>query len=202
MNKVGFISDKGIKPIVVLIVLTIIASLVSDILGAICTLITLAALYVFKDVQKYIYENSDSVLSPINGKIVAIDKIDGKLKIYCKISLWDDHVIRSPFLGELKVKKYYKGLNLNPNTLKAKSLNEQIIYKFHSDDQKTSLKLKLLSGICNVSIDKIEDIKLSQGERVSFFIDGIAIITIKEECDLLVNIGDKVSSGQSILYKK
>jgi len=202
MNNIGFISSKGIKPIITLLVLTIIASLISDFLGAIFVLATLFTLYVFRDLQRYIYENSDSVLSPVDGKIIAVDKTDDKLKIHCKVSLCNNHAIRAPFSGEVKVEKYHKGLNLDTSTLKAKSLNEQITYKFDSDDRKTSLRLKLLSGLCNIDIEKMEDTNISQGEEVSFFIDGIAIITIKDDCELLVNIGDKILSGQTILYKK
>ena len=65
-----------------------------------------------------------------------------------------------------------------------------------------SLKLKLISGFFNIGIEKCEEKILSQGDNVSFFIDGIAIITVNNDNDLLVNIGDKISSGQSVLYKK
>jgi len=198
----GFISSKGIKPIAILIVLTILFSFISDFLGALFVLLTLFSLYVFRDLPKYIYENSESVLSLVDGKVIAIDKIDNKLKVYCKVSLCDNHAIRAPFIGDVKVEKFHKGLNLDPNTLKARYLNEQIAYRFHSEDNKTSLKLELLSGICNIGIEKIEDESITQGDKISFFIDGIAIITIKDTNKLLVNIGDKISSGQSILYKK
>lgn len=202
MNSIGFISNKGIKPLLVLALLTILASVISDFLGCIFFVITLFTLYVFRDTKRYIYENSDSVLSPVDGKIIAIDSVGENLKIYCKVSLCDNHSVRAPFSGEIKVKKYHKGLNLDPNTLKAKTLNEQIIYKFISYDDHVSLKLKLISGFFNIGIEKCEDKVLSQGDVVSFFIDGLAIISVKNNNNLLVKIGDKISSGQSILYKK
>lgn len=201
-NSISFISNRGTKPILILIVLTMISMLISDFLGDLCALLTLFSFYVFRDIKRYIYENKESILSPIDGKIIAIDKIGDKIKIYCKVSLLDTHIIRAPFCGELKVEKYHKGLNLDPNTLKSKILNEQITYKFISDDQKINLQLKLLSGFCNIGIEKNKDKKISQGDDLSFFIDGMAIITVKKETKLLVNRGDKLSSGQSILYKK
>lgn len=202
MNSINFISNRGIKPIAVLVVLTIIFSIISDFLGGVFFLITLFSLYVFRDTKKYIFENSDSILSPVDGKIIAIDKVEDKVKIYCKVSLCDNHTVRAPFNGEIKVKKYHKGLNLNPNTLKAKTLNEQISYKFISEDKKENLKLLLVSGIFNIGIEKTENKTLAQGDSVSFFVDGIAVITVNKENDLVVKIGDKLSSGQSILYKK
>ena len=202
MNNIGFISNRGINPIIILIILTIVGSLVSDFIGCVLFIITLFTIYIFRDTKKYIYENSDSVLSPVDGKIIAIDKIDNKYRIYCKVSLLDNHAVRAPFDSELKVKNYHKGLNLDPNTLKSKTLNEQVTYKFHSEDKKVSLKLKLLSGFFNIAIQRDEEKKVSQGESISFFIDGMAIITVKETNRLLVNIGDKLSSGQSVLYKK
>ena len=202
MNNIGFISDKGIKPLLVLVVATIVFSLVSDFLGCVFFIITLFTLYVFRDTKRYIYENTDSVLSPVDGKVIAIDRIGDDVKIYCKVSLCDNHTVRAPFNSEIKIKKYHKGLNLNPQTLKAKSLNEQIVYQFISLDKQMSLKLKLISGFFNIGIEKCEEKILSQGDNVSFFIDGIAIITVNNDNDLLVNIGDKISSGQSVLYKK
>jgi len=202
MNSISFISNRGVKPIIVLITLTIIFSIISDFFGGLFFLITLFSLYVFRDTKRYIFENSDSVLSPIDGKVIAIDRVDDKVKVYCKVSLWDNHTVRAPFSGEVKVKKYHKGLNLDPNTVKAKTLNEQISYKFISDNKKEYLKLKLISGFFNIGIEKTENKTLLQGDAISFFIDGIAVITVSKESNLLVQIGDKISSGQSILYKK
>lgn len=198
----NFISKKGIQPIAILVFLTILASFFSDFLGTIFLLLTLFSLYVFRDVPKYIYENKESILSPVDGEIIAIDKINDKVKIYCRVSLFDDHTLRAPFTGDVKVQKFHKGLHLNPNSLKAKSLNEQIVYRFYSEDNKISIKLKLLSGFFNIAMEKIEDKCISQGDKLSFFVDGIAIITLKNNSNLLVNLGDKLSSGQSILYKK
>jgi phosphatidylserine decarboxylase len=202
MNNLGFISNRAIKPVGILVIVTILLSFISDFLGGLFFLITLFALYIFRDTKKYIYENSESILSPVDGKIIAIDKVDNKFKIYCRVSLCDEHTVRAPFNSEVKVKKYQKGLNLDPNTPKAKILNEQITYKFTSEDKQMSLKLKLISGFFNIGIEKCENITLSQGESISFFIDGIAIISVKDDNKLLVEIGEKISSGQSILYKK
>ncbi len=202
MNSISFISNRGVKPIIVLITLTIIFSIISDFFGGLFFLLTLFSFYVFRDTKRYIFENSDSVLSPVDGKVIAIDRVDDKVKVYCKVSLCDNHTVRAPFSGEVKVKKYHKGLNLDPNTLKAKTLNEQISYKFISDNKKEYLKLKLISGFFNIGIEKTENKTLLQGDAISFFIDGIAVITVSKESELLVQIGDKISSGQSILYKK
>jgi len=202
MNSISFISNRGMKPIIVLITLTIIFSIISDFFGGLFFLLTLFSFYVFRDTKRYIFENSDSVLSPVDGKVIAIDRVDDKVKVYCKVSLCDNHTVRAPFSGEVKVKKYHKGLNLDPNTLKAKTLNEQISYKFISDNKKEYLKLKLISGFFNIGIEKTENKTLLQGDAITFFIDGIAVITVSKESELLVQIGDKISSGQSILYKK
>jgi len=202
MNSISFISNRGVKPIIVLITLTIIFSIISDFFGGLFFLLTLFSFYVFRDTKRYIFENSDSVLSPVDGKVIAIDKVDDKVKVYCKVSLCDNHTVRAPFSGEVKVKKYHKGLNLDPNTLKAKTLNEQISYKFISDNKKEYLKLKLISGFFNIGIEKTENKTLLQGDAITFFIDGIAVITVSKESELLVQMGDKISSGQSILYKK
>lgn len=201
MNSINFISNRGIKPILGLVVLSLVASLFCDFLSGVFIVLALFALYVFRDTKRYIYENTQSVLSPIDGKVVAIDKKDGKTKVYCKVSLFDNHTVRAPFSGELIVEKYQKGLNLNPDILKAQTLNEQIICNFETDDKSTTLNLKLISGFFNVDIEKLDSKNILQGDEILFFIDGMAVVTVDDNLDLLVNIGDKLVSGQSILYK-
>ncbi len=203
MNNIGFISKKGLKPLLFLIGLALVLTFfISDFLGNVAIVLVLVTVYIFRDTKRYIFENSTSVLAPVDGKILAIDTVDDKYKIYCKVGLFDNHLVRAPFDSELKVKKYQKGLNLNPNTVKAKALNEQATYKFTSEEDQTVLKLKLISGLCNIGIDEVENKNVSQGEELVYFLDGIAIITVKKENKLLVSFGEKLLCGQTILYKK
>ena len=153
-------------------------------------------MFIYRNPSRHIFENSKSILSPIDGKIIAIDCVDGKQKIYCKVNLCNNHILRAPQSGNFKIKKYHHGLNLNPNSYKANILNEQITIKFKN------LKLKLISGICNQTIEYSEKTEAMQGENIGLFLDGIAIMTVKENFSLMIDIGDKVTAGQTIIFKK
>ena len=143
-----------------------------------------------------IFKNKNSILSPIDGKITAIDIVNGKRKIYCKVTPCNTHVVRAPSDTNIKIKNQKNGINLNPNSYKATILNEQITFKL------SNMKLKLISGICNTKIEYTENTTAEQGEPIAIFIDGLAIITLKENINIDLKIGDKLTAGQSILFTK
>lgn len=191
------ILKQGYKPLILLLSLAIILELfISSFLSSIILIVMLFTIFIYRNPSVHIFENSHSILSPIDGKVIAIDYINGKQKIYCKVSLCNKHTLRAPQNGSFKIKKHNYGLNLNPNSYKANILNEQVIIKFKN------LKLKLISGICNQNIEFIENRKVTQGENIGLFVEGIAIITVKQESLLMVKIGDKLTAAQTIIFKK
>ena len=197
MTNSDLILKQGYKPIIISLVIVLLLQLfISSFLSNIVLVITLFLVFIYRNPSRHIFENSKSVLAPIDGKVMSIDYVNGKQKIYCKVSLCNTHILRAPQSGNIKVKKYQHGLNLNPNSYKANVLNEQITLKFNH------IKLKLISGICNTNIIEIEDKTVCQGEDMGIFLDGIVEMTIKDDYKLLVKIGDKLTSGQTIIFKR
>ena len=197
MNNSGIILTQGYKYIIAIFIVAIITSLLDlEVISTILYIATLFTLFVFRNPNRIIFKNESSVLSPIDGKVSAIDIVDGKKKIYCKITPCDTHVVRSPIDSIIKIKNYKNGLNLNPNSYKGSILNENITFKF------SNLKLKLISGICNPKIKYTKDTNILQGEPIAIFIDGLAIITVKDSIELDITIGDKLTAGQSVLFSK
>jgi len=64
------------------------------------------------------------------------------------------------------------------------------------------IKVKLISGLCNNKIKRIPNRNVIQGEKITVFLDGLVIISIDEKSKLMVNIGDKLISGQTVLFKR
>ncbi len=194
-----FILEEGYKPVVIALISSILVDiLLSDTLGDIGLLITLFILFVYRNPSRHIFENSTSVLAPVDGVVTAIDNVDGKQKIYVKVNLCNTHIVRAPISGEYKVKNVQNGLNLNPNSYKANLLNEQSTLKFKNEQ----LSIKFLSGMCNGKIDFKNNSTVSQGEELGLFLDGNVIITVKNENSLLIKMGDKLKAGQTLLFKK
>jgi phosphatidylserine decarboxylase len=196
MIKSNIISKQAHMPIVVLLILFVILKLfISSFLANIILFAAFFIAFIYRDPSRHIFENSNSILSPIDAKVIAIDYVNGKQKIYCKINFCNTHVVRAPQNGEMKIKKQQHGLNLDPNSYKAKKLNEQVTIKFNH------LKLKLISGICNPKINIIEDRYVNQGDKIGLFLEGMAILSVKNDYTLSIKIGDKLISGQTILFK-
>ena len=197
MKKNKLILSEGYKTIVITFVISIVLMLfISDCLAYIGFLIGLALLFIYRDSYRHIFKNTQSVLAPIDATVTAIDTVNGKHKIYCKVSLCNNHVLRAPVDADVKVKKFRRGLNLNPNSYKASLYNEQTVLKF------SDIKIKLISGLCNHKMKRIKECTVSQGDKISVFLDGLVIITVPSDYDLAIKIGDKLTSGQSILFKK
>jgi len=197
MKKNKIILPEGYKKIAISFAIGVFFLLfISDCLGYIAITIGLVLLFIYRDTYKHIFKNTQSVLAPIDCTVTAIDNVNGKHKIYCKVSLCNNHVFRAPIDGDVKVKKYRRGLNLNPNSYKASLYNEQIVLKF------SDIKMKLISGLCNHKMKRIKESSVSQGDKISVFLDGLVIITVPKENELKINVGDKLTSGQSILFTK
>jgi phosphatidylserine decarboxylase len=197
MKKNSYVLKEGYKNIFIVFGVSLFIKLfVSNFLGCAGMTLAIFLIYVYRDNYRHIFSNTQNILAPIDGTITAIDNTNGKYKIYCKVGILNNHVLRSPIDGELKVKKYKRGLNLNPNTYKASLYNEQIVLKFDN------LKLKLISGLCNHNMKRVKECKVSQGDKIAVFLDGLAIITIPKDNELMINVGDKLTSGQTILFKK
>jgi len=197
MKNNGFILNQGYKYIITFFVIAIVLSIFNiEFFSTIFYLITLLTIFIFRNQERLIFKNKNSILSPIDGKITAIDIVNGKRKIYCKITPCNTHVVRAPSDTNIKIKNQKNGLNLNPNSYKATILNEQITFKL------SNMKLKLISGICNTKIEYTENTTAEQGEPIAIFIDGLAIITLKENINIDLKIGDKLTAGQSVLFCK
>ena len=197
MKNNGFILNQGYKYIITFFVIAIVLSIFGiEFFSTIFYLITLLTIFIFRNQERLIFKNKNSILSPIDGKITAIDIVNGKRKIYCKVTPCNTHVVRAPSDTNIKIKNQKNGINLNPNSYKATILNEQITFKL------SNMKLKLISGICNTKIEYTENTTAEQGEPIAIFIDGLAIITLKENINIDLKIGDKLTAGQSILFTK
>jgi len=199
MNK-NIIVQEGYKPVIIALVITFIMYAIDlELLGALGFVVTLLLLYVYRDTARYIFENPSNILSPVDGKVIAIDKENDKTKLYVQVSLLNNHNIRAPFSSTCKIKNKQHGINLDPSTLKGTMLNEQVKLKFTSHNyEEKAIKMKLISGFFNPTIELQDKETYEQGDKVGFFIHGIAVITLKDT-ETLVSINDKLKAGQTII---
>jgi hypothetical protein len=144
--------------------------------------------------KRYIYQNSTNILSLIDGVVEAIDTQNNTTTIYCKTNLYRPYKALAPCDANMDIISYQKGANLPPFSYKANLLNEQIKVAF--DD----IEVKFLSGVCNLPIKHLISMKVSQGDELFVFIDGLAIVTFDNtKYNLKVKIKDKLIAGQTLL---
>ncbi len=198
MSNTFIVAKEGYKPLgIVFAVWFVLKFILSfDLIGNLTFLLLIFMLYVFRNPEREIYAGDNDILSPIDGKIVAIDNKDGKNLIYVDISILDTHILRSPDNTEIEVESQKHGIHLNPNTKKGKLLNEQLVLNFQS------LKLHLLSGVCKFDIMINNTGKVPRGKRFGFFLQGVATMEIDKKLKLQVKIGDKLSAGESVIAIK
>lgn len=185
------ILKEGLIPIVITLGVSLFLKIfISDFLGNIGFIFTLALIYIYRNPNRESYHTKNNILAPIDGKISAIDITENNYKIYIDVNLCDTHLLRAPVAGKYKIKNFIHGLNLNSSTYKAKILNTQAILKFDN------IKVRLISGMCNPNITLYKDnIKVAMAQSIGLFLHGTVIVEIPKDKQLQINLNDKVYAG-------
>ena len=100
MKNNGFLIAHGGKVVAVSAALTLILFILCDTLGVLAALFTLFLVYVFRNDSRYIFANSQNILSPVDAVVTAIDSSDEGHRIYCKVSLTGSHKVLAPIGGQ------------------------------------------------------------------------------------------------------
>jgi phosphatidylserine decarboxylase len=186
-----------------LIVLFLIAISVKVYIGwyaAIGVLIILIAIaFLFRDPVCHVPSAPLAIVSPINGEIISIDKVDDNwisreaIKIQIKMSFWHTHKLRSPIEGKVKNQWAEYG--------KEASVRKRYTYWIQTDEND--------DVIYSVAIGKIApfiQIKLRCGERTGqgqksgyLYFSGIIDVLIPVHTKLNIAVGDIVNSGSTVL---
>ncbi|AXH11570.1 phosphatidylserine decarboxylase [Halarcobacter bivalviorum] len=138
------------------------------------------------------YDISD-ILAPISGKVSTIDKRDNKIQIIIDVSLCDNHILRAPKNGNF-ILIHQKGLNTLLDSLKAKKLNEKATIKY------SDMNIELISSLYGTDISIFSNEAL-MGDKLGVFLHGQVIVELDNSQEILVNIGNKVESGKTVLAR-
>lgn len=188
-----------------------IASLVSYFCGGVWSLLFwLAALFVlqfFRDPPRAIPQDADAVLSPADGRIVAVERTQDPyvqrdaIKISVFMNVFNVHSNRSPVDGEVRDKWYFPGKFINADLPKASLENERNALWIKADNgadvtcvQVAGLIAKRI--LCHVSPGD----HLARGQRFGFIRFGSRVdVYLPLNTKINVNIGDKVLATLTIL---
>ncbi len=148
----------------------------------------------FRDPERSINEG---IVSPADGKIVYLNPERNEVAIF--MNIWDVHVNRSPWGGEVKEMNHKRGGHL-PAFSREADKNERHILKI--DTEYGTIKLWQIAGCFARRIvpyvDEEEDLK--KGEKIGMIRFGSKVkLRFSRDVDFVVEEGERVKAGETRL---
>lgn len=135
------IHKEGFKFAGIFLALGVATSYLNKWLGRLFYLLTAFTLYFFRDPERKVPEGDDIIVSPADGKVIAIDNvehapfIDGAAKrVVIFMNLFSVHINRTPMTGKISYRHYAPGKFMAANLPKASDENEQNAIGIESQD--------------------------------------------------------------------
>lgn len=172
-------------------------------------LATLFILQFFRDPPRDAPEDADAVLSPADGRVVAVEKardpyLDREaLKISVFMNVFNVHSNRSPVDGIVKKGWYFGGKFLNAALDKASLENERNALWIETDGgaDVTCVQVAGLIARRILCYVQVHD-RLVRGQRFGFIRFGSRVdVYLPTSANPLAAVGDKVFAGQSVLAR-
>jgi len=171
--------------------------------------VTLFVLQFFRDPPREIPEDPQAVLSPADGRIVAVEKVRDPyldrdaLKISVFMNVFNVHSNRSPVDGTVKQRWYHAGSFLNAALDKASLENERnaLWLQTRTGEDVTCVQIAGLIArriLCYVD----RDAGLERGQRYGFIRFGSRVdVYLPPDAEVKAALGDKVYATESILAR-
>ncbi len=168
-------------------------------------------LFFFRDPERAIPTSraEDLIVSPADGKVVAIDIVDDPIfilgpavRIGIFMSIWDVHVNRSPVAGKVKLVRHIPGKFLQAFRSEASEVNEHILLGLQAGPRRMLVKqiAGTLARRC-VNYATVGEY-LEQGERFGLIRFSSRVdLFLPLDAQLQVQIGDRVRGGSSVLAR-
>ena len=203
--------QEGYKFLVISVVLTLILWSISDFFGFIFTLITIWVYYFFRDPERSIIEDENYLVSPADGRISAIQEINGPVELgldnkkFTRVSIFmnvfDCHVNRSPSNGEIQDIFYKPGRFLNASLDKASEENERNYFKIKDNKTDNPIVVVQIAGlIARRIVTQVEKSqKVIQGQRLGMIRFGSRVDIYYSQRKTMVKVGQSVIAGESLI---
>ncbi|MBP7460306.1 MAG: phosphatidylserine decarboxylase family protein [Candidatus Delongbacteria bacterium] len=161
----------------------------------------------FRDPERKAPANQATILSPADGKVVAIDTIESRdylrsksIRISIFLSLLDVHVNRIPSDGKIEYIKYVPG-RFNPaHSTPGSDLNEHMVVGIKTKHHK--MMIVQIAGILTRRIicRLREGMKVTRGSRYGMIVFGSRTdLYVPLGTEICVKPGDSVKGGLSII---
>lgn len=170
-------------------------------------LIALFVLQFFRDPARAVPAGEGLVLSPADGRIVAVEETDDPwlkrraLKISVFMNVFNVHSNRAPVDGEVKGRWYNPGKFVNADLAKASTENERNAVWFQTPDGREVTSVQVAGLIARRILCYVEPgARLQRGERYGFIRFGSRVdVYLPLGTRPRVGLGDKVRAASDVL---
>ena len=202
---------EGIPYVLMAAFVTLILALLGHaLLTWIALAVTLLIGHFFRDPERVISAPPDEVVSPADGKVISIERVEGThffqkpcIRISIFMSVFDVHVNRIPFSGIVRGLRYRKGSFFSANLPKAMRENEQNGMWIQADSG-TDIVITQVAGLIARRIvcwPAMGD-HVARAERFGMIRFGSRMdVAVPEISTVLVSVGDHVCGGETSLCR-
>lgn len=186
-------------------------------LSIVFAMLAVITLFFFRDPEREIPDDPDSVVSPADGRVIMIENIyerdllgEPMTRISISLALYDCHINRMPIRGKVTGTKYTPGsFNiahmpewLFSDGMKRKSEeNERLSTLIETGDGEKIVVTQIAGFLARRIISYADiDMKFKKGERYGMIKFGSRVdVYLPEGCIIEVNVGNSVRAGESII---
>jgi phosphatidylserine decarboxylase len=175
-------------------------------IGVLLLLVTLFVIWFFRNPERTIPDNPLQIISPADGRVIGIEETtNGEypdrsfLKISIFMNVFNVHVNRIPFSGEVLSVRYKPGKFLSANLDKASALNERNTVLILTDDGREIITVQIAGLIARRIVCWLkEGVKVTKGERFGLIRFGSRVeLFLPLGSTLLIKKGDTVRAGET-----
>ncbi len=191
--------------------LTLVLAALGCVSGTVFALaLTTFTLFFFRDPERFVPFEDDAVISPADGKIIIIkETYDHRFteqkvrKISIFMNVFNVHVNRMPFAGEVQKIIYHPGKFYNADSSKAELENEYCAAIVATEKKKRFAVVQIAGLIARRIVCWLEPGDTpAKGVRFGLIRFGSRIdLYLPEEAEICVKKGEKVRAGETVIAR-
>jgi phosphatidylserine decarboxylase len=175
-------------------------------IGLLC--VAVFVIWFFRNPDRNTPDVPKMVVSPADGKVIRIEDVEqnnmikGRFKkISIFMSIFNVHVNRIPYSGQVQSIAYHEGMFLSANLDKASDNNERNSIVIRTSDGRDIMAAQIAGLIARRIVCWIEEgMKVRKGERFGLIRFGSRIeVYLPLDSTITIKIGDKVRAGETPL---
>jgi phosphatidylserine decarboxylase len=169
---------------------------------------TLFILMFFRDPERFIPLDPQSIVSPADGKVILVDEIDDPrftgervLRVAIFMNVFNVHVNRLPVGGEIETVHYQPGKFHAADSDKSTLENEYCAVVLRNNQEQKLVVVQIAGLLARRIVCWLEPgDSLAKGRRFGLIRFGSRVdLYLPVETDVVIAVGEKVRAGESII---